>query len=240
MFANCKARRRSGLWVEERYGEEVSPALRRYMAAQMLLANGSFDTSEGETAASHTPTGGAEHQVVMVAHASGHIKGTIPTYSWWRAYAAGAQNQRSLDIFNASGSGVVVKLRKLFVHHNQAAVTGVPILFDFIHTTAVGTGGTVITGRLQDSDDAAIPAQVTARFNATGGATESYVRFGFAVDTEETRPATSIAPMINWLPEGDDIGDIALHEGEGALVKHITNSTVGVFGIYLVASILPA
>lgn len=240
MLPNCKSRRKSGLWVDERYAEEVSPAVRRYMDAQMLLPNGTALSSEGEALATHQPAGGAEFPVVMLAHASGHIRGTIPTYTWWRAFAAGANGQRSLDIFNAAGSGVDVKLRKLFVSHNGATVVGVPILFDFIHTTAVGTGGTVITGRLQDSNEAAIPAQVTARFNATGGATESYVRFGFSVHTEETFPATGLAPMINWLPEGEDVGDICLHEGEGALVKHITNSTVGVFGILLVASIVAA
>jgi hypothetical protein len=210
------------------------------MDAMMMLPNGTAMTSEGESLATHTPTGGAEFPVTMLAHASGHIRGTIPTYTWWRTYAAGAAAQRSFDIFNAAGSGVDVKLRKLFVHHNQAAVTGVPILFDFIHTTSVGTGGTIITGRLQDSNELAIPAEVTARSNATGGATESYVRFGFAVDTEETRPATSIAPMINWLPEGEDVGDIVLHEGQGALVKHITSSTVGVFGILVVGTIVAA
>ena len=240
MLANCKSRRKSGLWVEDRYGEEISPAVRQYMDAQMLLANGTFATSEGETAASHTPTGGAEHQVVMLAHASGHIRGTIPTYSWWRTFTAGANTQRTIDLFNASGSGVDVKIRKLFLHHNQATVVGVPHNFDVIHTTTVGTAGTVLTGRLSDSAEAAIPAQVTCRMNATGGAAESYIRFGFSVHTEETLPATGMSPMINWLAEGEDIGDVVLHEGQGILVKQMTNSTVGVFGCWLVASIVAA
>lgn len=179
------------------------------------------------------------YPVVIPAHHSGHVRGTIPTYSFWRPYTAGANLQRTIDIFNAAGSGVDVKLRKLFVHHNQATVVGVPHLFDLIATSAVGTGGTAITGRKMDSGDAAIPAGVTCRFNATGGATEGATFFGFAVHTEETMQATSIAPMINWLPEGDDVGDIVLHPGEGALVKQQTNSTVGVFGALLVVSILP-
>ena len=238
MLPNCKSRRRSGLWVSEDYADApVSPAVRRYRDAQMLLPDSSATLSAGDVIATHTVSA-KEYQVMIPAHSSGHMRGTIPTYSWWRPYAAGAANQRIIDIFNASGSGVDVKLRKLFVHHNGAAVTGVQHVFDFIHTTAVGTGGTVITGRLQDSAEAAIPAQVTARLSATGGATESYVRFGFSADTEETRPATGIAPMINWLPEGEDIGDIVLHEGQGALVKQITSSTVGVWGCLLVASIV--
>lgn len=191
----------------------------------------------GATVATHL-VGSKEYQAVVVAHSSGHIKGTIPTYSWWRPFLAGAASQRIIDLFNASGSGVDVKIRKLFLHHNQATVVGVPHNFDVIHTTAVGTGGTVITGRLNDSADDAIPAQVTCRSVATGGATESYVRFGISVHTEETLPATGMAPMINWLAEGEDVGDIVLHEGQGILVKQITSSTVGVWGCWLVASIV--
>ena len=176
----------------------------------------------------------------MLAHASGHIRGTIPTYTWWRPFTAGAGGQRIIDIYNAAGSGVDVKLRKLFLHHNQSVQTGVPVLFDLVHTTSVGTGGTVIVGSKQDSADAAIPAQVTVRHSAAGGATETFTRFGFAVDTEETRPGTAIAPMINWLPEGEDVGDIVLHQGEGAVVKQITATTVGVWGCLLVASIVAA
>lgn len=200
----------------------------------MTLAS---DTAvSGDAVATHL-AGGKEHQVFIPAHASGHIRGTIPTYTFWRPFAAGAQNQRTLDLFNAAGSGVIVKCRKLFVHHNGATVTGVAHLFDVIHTTAVGTGGTAITGRKQDSTSADIPSQVTARLSATGGATESFVRFGFSVDTEETRPGTQYAPSINWLPEGDDIGDVVLREGEGILIKQITNSTVGVWGCFLVVTI---
>lgn len=222
-------------WIDE---QERLGVPRRAAIASSIQALLASDTAvSGDPTAVHV-AGAKEHQVVMQAHASGHIKGTIPTYSFWRAFAAGAQNQRTITIFNGAGSGVVVKLRKLFVHHNQAVVTGVPHLFDLIHTSAVGTGGTVITGRKQRTADADIPAEIDCRFNATGGATESFVRFGFAVDTEETRPATGIAPMINWLPEGEDIGDIELAEGEGALVKQITNSTVGVWGCLLVVSII--
>lgn len=230
----------SGLLLSERsWLDEME---RRGIPRRVAIANSIEATLAGETAASGDAVathaaGGKEHQVVMVAHANGHIKGTIPTYTYWRAFAAGAQNQRTIDLFNAAGSGVVVKLRKLFLHHNQATVTGVPHTFDVIHTTAVGTGGTGITGRKVKTSDAAIPAEVTCRFNATGGATESFVRFGIAVHTEETLPATGISPMINWLPEGEDVGDVELAEGEGVLLKQITNSTVGVWGCLLVVTI---
>lgn len=204
----------------------------------MTTANDSVlvTPGSGATIATHLANS-KEHQVVMVAHSNGHIRGTIPTYTFWRPYAAGAANQRTIDLFNASGSGVIVKLRKLFIQHNMAAVVGIGHVFDVIHTTAVGTGGTVITGQKVKTSDAAIPAQVTCRASATGGATESFVRFGIAVDPEETRPGAAIMGMINWLPEGEDVGDIELAEGEGILVKQITSSIVGVWGCLLVATI---
>lgn len=181
---------------------------------------------------------GKEVQVFVPVHPdSGHIKGTIPTYTYWRPFTVGAQNQRTLDIFNAVGSGVLVKLRKLFVHHNGAAVTGVAHLFDFIRTSTIGTAGTGITGREQGNSGIAIPAGVTCRMNATGGAAETFVRFGISLDTEETRPGTQMAALFNLLPEGDDIADIVLAEGEGFLVKQITNSTVGIWGTLLVVTI---
>jgi hypothetical protein len=207
----------------------------------MTQANDSITVTPGTgaTVATHL-VNGKEHEVVMVAHSSGHIHGTIPTYSWWRTFTVGAASQRTLDIFNASGSGKIVKLRKLFLYHDGSVQTGVPHIFSLIRTSTVGTGGTVLTGAKQDSNDAAIPAQITARMNATGGATEGVTVFGIVVDTEETRPATGIAPMINWMPEGDDVGDLVLREGEGALVKQITSSTVGIWGCLIVASIVDA
>jgi hypothetical protein len=203
----------------------------------MSLAGDSIDITPGTGAVVATETvAGKEHQVVMMAHASGHIKGTIPTYYYWSTFDAGALNEVLIDIFNASGSGKILKIRKMFVHHNQATVVGVPFLYDVIKTTAVGTGGTTITGRPVDSANAAIPAQVTCRHAATGGATTSFTYFGFAVDTEETRPGTSIAPMINWMPEGEDVQEIVLREGEGLKVVQTTSSTVGVMACLLVVT----
>jgi hypothetical protein len=203
----------------------------------MSLAGDSIPVTPGlgEEIAVHT-AGGKQHQVMMLAHSSGHIKGTIPTYYYWSTFDAGAANEVLIDLFNATGSGIVIKIRKLFVHHNQSVVTGVPFLYDVIKTSAVGTGGTVITGRPVDSANAAIPAQVTCRHAATGGATTNFTLFGFAVDTEETRPGTSIAAMINWMPEGEDVQEVVLREGEGLKVVQTTASTVGVMACLLVVT----
>ncbi len=204
----------------------------------MTLANDSIlvTPGSGATVATHTVSS-KEHQVVMVANASGHLHDTLPTYYYWRTFAAGAQNQRTIDIFNASGSGVIVKVRKAFIQCNLAAITGVGHQFDMIRTSAVGTGGTTLTGRPSDSTNAAIPAQVTARSSATGGATESFVFFSASVDPEETRPGAALMGMINWVPEGPNVQEIVCREGEGILVKQITNNTAGIWGCLLVVTI---
>ncbi|MCA1570826.1 MAG: hypothetical protein LC798_11015 [Chloroflexi bacterium] len=202
----------------------------------MAVPNSTASTSGGEALATHT-VGGIEYQIVMTAGPSGHIHDSLPTYYIWRTYTAGAQNQITLDVFNAAGSSAIVKLRKLFVHHNQSAITGVGHVFDLDTTTAVGTGGTAITLRTLDTTNPVVPAAVTARMNATGGATKGFTLFSLSSDPEETRPGASIAPMINWMPEAATFQDLALRAGEGFRVIQITANTAGVWGCLAVVTI---
>ena len=192
----------------------------------------------GATVATHNPGDGKEYQVVMLAHSTGHIQDTLPTYYYWRTYEAGAQNEIILDLFNASGSGKVVLVKKIFVQHNMAAITGVGHIFDVDTTSAVGTGGTVITGRPADSANAAIPAQITCRTAPSGGATKNFTLFGISNDPEETRPGAALMGMVNWIPEGNNIQEPVLREGEGLRVIQITASTVGVWGCLFVVSLV--
>lgn len=230
----------SGLWVPEDYAPvPLSPAVRAAKRARMTQANDSIlvTPGSGATVATHNPGDGKEYQVVMLASPTGHLHDTNPTYYFYTGLAAGAQNQRLIDLFNASGSGVTVKVKKLFMQCNQAAITGVGLQYDVIRTSAVGTGGTTITGRLAVTANPAIPANVTSRARATGGATESHILFPLGVDPEETRPGAGIMGMINWMPEGQNIQELELAEGEGVLVKQITNNTAGIMGCVLVVTI---
>lgn len=202
----------------------------------MALPSSSETVSSGGVIATHTISG-KEYQVVMLAGPSGHMLESLPTYYVWRPFAAGAANQITLDVFNAVGSTSIVKLRKLFLHHNQAVVTGVGHIFDVDTTTAVGTGGTAITPRTMDSTNAAVPAAVTARLSATGGATKGFTLFSIGTNPEETLPAASIHPMVNWMPEGDHFQDLTLRAGEGFRVIQITNNTAGVWGCLAVITI---
>lgn len=181
--------------------------------------------------------GGKFYPVVVLAGSTGHLNDTQETYYFWTPYAAGAANQRLMDIFNASGSGKIVKVKKIFIQCNMAAITGVGITYDIIRTSAAGTGGTTLTPQKVDTDNANLPAQITARRSATGGATENGILFGAAVDPEETRPGAAIMPMINWVPEGANIQEIVLREGQGILVKQITSNTAIVQGCLIVVTV---
>ena len=204
----------------------------------MTLAGDSIlvTPGSGATVATHT-VAGKEHQVVMIAGPTGHLHDTLPTYYYYTGLAAGAASQRLIDIFNATGSGVVVTVKKLFMQCNQAAITGVGLQYDVIRTSAVGTAGTTITGRAADTTNPAIPATVTARRGATGGATEAHILFPLGVDPEETRPSAGLMGMINWMPEGPNIQEFVMREGEGLLVKQITSNTAGIMGCVLVVSV---
>jgi hypothetical protein len=151
----------------------------------------------------------------------------LATYYYSTALAAGATNKIYIDIFNAAGSGKIVKLRGLYVVSNSAAVVGVPINWSLRRTSAVGTGGTTLTAGLADTGDAAVPAQITARHAATGGATDATTLFDFYTTSEETIAANAISGMINWIPVATGLGSPTAREGQGLKLQHVTNSTTG-------------
>ena len=68
----------------------------------------------GATVATHL-VDSKEHQVVMIANANGHLQDTLPTWYIWSTYDARAANEILIDLFNATGSGVILKVRKLFI-----------------------------------------------------------------------------------------------------------------------------
>jgi hypothetical protein len=151
----------------------------------------------------------------------------LPTYFLNVPLTAGAAAKMYLDIFNASGSGKILKLRGLYVISNSAAVVGVPINWSLRRTSAVGTGGTTPTIVRADTADAAVPAQVTGRANPTGGATDADTLFDFWTTSEETIAANAIAGTINWVPTAYGLTPPTAREGQGIKLLHVTSSTTG-------------
>jgi hypothetical protein len=173
--------------------------------------------------------------------AAGHDQfvalGALPTYYYWTGYVTGAAGKVYLDLWNATGSGKVVRVKKVYVQSNLAAVTGAQSLFDFVRTTAIGTAGTALTAALADTTDAAVPAQITARTGATGGATSGTpTLFGYPAWSEETAAPAALMGMIAANPEGPEIKEIVLRENQGFAVKQPT-AGAGAWGVLVVATI---
>jgi hypothetical protein len=221
-------------WLDEMERRGISRRTAIAMSIQGTLADGT--AVSGDAVATHA-AGGKEHQVVMVAGPDGHLQDTLPTYYFWSGFAAGAANQKVLSIFNAVGSAVKVKLKKIFIQSNMAAATHVGQVFEFRRSTSVGTGGTGITGEKADSTNANIPAAVTAMARPTGGAAAGALLWAAGLDGEETRPAAGLLGMINWVPEGPNIQEPVLNAGEGFYVQQITSSITTLWGALFVVSI---
>lgn len=159
-----------------------------------------------------TISGGTAHdQYVLMAG--------LPTYYIQTAARANTTSAVTfLDIFNASGSGQVIIIKKLFVQVHYAAVTGAVNLFSVNRTSTVGTGGTAITPRSADSADVALHANVTARHASTGGATQTFTFFTVPLTAEETQPGSAFSWAFNICAEGNETKDIYCREGEGISV----------------------
>lgn len=190
-----------------------------------------------------------EHQVMVQADSSGHLVGTLPTYLYSTPAAAVGVSKLYLDLFNAAGSAKIIDVRGIWIipKTDVAVVGALGIRIDLYRTSAVGTGGTahsyksatpdVAGGNISPADTAneALPAQVTARWLPTGGATISEWLFASYTLGEET--ATSMAfitqyqnimPSLMWGQR------LALNEGQGILLKQGTVASTGSVG-FLVA-----
>ncbi len=216
----------------------------------MALAGDSILVTPGSGATVATETvGGKEHQVVIQADSSGHLVGTLPTYLYATPAAAAGASKLYFDLFNASGSGAVIDIRGVWaIPKTDVAVVGaVAIRVDLYRTSAVGTGGTahsyksatidVAGGNIcpMDTNNAALPAQITARWLPTAGATISeWLLPTYALGEEAATSQAYMTQYQNLLPNLLWGQKFALREGQGLLVKQGTVASIGNIG-FLVA-----
>lgn len=205
-----------------------------------MKPDGQFYQTEGPNTGTALPTrliDGKEYPVFLLAQSSGHIQGSLDTFTALADAVAFAANKQMFSIFNGAGSGKVIKLRKVFfVNLALAAVTGVATRIEFKRITA-RSAGTVITPMPHDSLNAALPAAVVAATGST--VTEGALWFPFTMTNDEVGatqafPSSQLLQATNWLPEGDNIQEMTLREGEGLTIKNITSTTVGSLGIVVV------
>jgi len=207
----------------------------------MAQANDSVTITPGSgaTIATHL-AGGKEHQVVMLANPVGSLIGDIPTYSAWSTAIASTANLVYMHVFNAVGSGRIVKMRKVFLQPSQAIVTApAPHTWRVAKTSAVGTtGNTALTIRAHDSVNPAVPAQVTAARSYSAGGTQAFTYFEVSIATEETAAGNGLAGLINILPnDGDMVSDYILREGEGLAIQVVTAAAAYTWSVLAVFSI---
>ena len=154
------------------------------------------------------------------------------------ASASGA-NQVHFDLFNATGSGKVMKVHSVrAIKDGSVAVTGtLGVKLFLTRTTAVGTGGTAATENGTtitspaiselDASNAALPAGVTARSRPTGGATAGAVITTRNIFPEETNASTY--DTVEFLPTGinGSLQPLVVRENSGIRVVQGAVASVG-------------
>lgn len=171
-------------------------------------------------------------------HEQAVYQAALPTYYALADAVTFAQNKHVISIMNESGSGKMLAIKKLFMVNTQlSSVTGVAVRADVKKITA-HSGGTSITCQSCDSTNAALPAQITVR-TAASSVTEGAILFPLTFTNDEAGatqafPSTQLMAGLNWIPEGVEIQELRLREGEGITIKIITNSSVGQFAWFIV------
>lgn len=210
----------------------------------MTVSNDSIlvTPGSGATVATHL-AGSKEHQVVMLATDAGILYGTEKTYVFSTGNSANVAAARTthFDLFNATGSGVVVEIWAIYIIPTLAAVTGVGLTWEVAWSSTVGSGGTTKTPTVLDQNNTAVPAQVTARSKPTGGATIGNVILFPNTSSEETSPYAGQASVLNhldWLAGGaGPFQPVTIREGQGIKIDQTTNSSVGSTNIVVVCTI---
>jgi hypothetical protein len=186
--------------------------------------------------------GGFKIPIVVLADESGHLIQTVPSYTFFIKAQAGAANKDHFDIFNAAASGKILEVRGLWVSPSLiATVTGtVSPDFDFYRTSAVGTGGTSMPYKATtfpnlspaDTNNAALPPQVTARAAPTGGATIAEALFASYITQEEGQAGSQLVQWQNLLPVSAVTQRYTAREGQGFKLRQITAGVAQNFSFF--------
>lgn len=180
-----------------------------------------------------------EYQVVCIADENGQIEGSNPRYRLIIPSQAVGANKVYCDLFNATGSGKIVKVLSVFAYtDNDTAVTGtLGVEIALTRTTAVGTGGTAAvndgttltaaTITRMDTNDSVVPAQVTARAAPAGGATAGAYLGSRWLFTEETNAASAIAGTAGAELIRNDGSKLIVRENSGIRIVQGAVASVG-------------
>lgn len=151
-----------------------------------------------------------------------------------------AQNKCMISVFNASGSGVVLRLYRAWMLNNQlTAVTGVLTNVEIRKLSSM-SGGTTLTPAPRDTSSTALPAQVTAATNASVTPTDLYRRVIWSTDEPAANATVTmdefeLIPSLNciWVMgyRTTMVEPIVLREGQGFGIIN-TGAVVGQADLY--------
>lgn len=206
----------------------------------MALPNDSIAVTPGSGATVATQlVSTKEYQVVMLAYPDGHLTGSLPQYRLICPSQAVGANKVFVDLFNATGSGVSLRVLSAFCYvDNDTAVTGtLGVEVNLTRTTAVGTGGTAatlegtsltaITISEMDTNNPALSANITARASPTGGATAGALIGQRWVFTEETSAPSGIAGTLGAEFIRNEGADLIVRENSGLRFVQGSVASVG-------------
>lgn len=164
----------------------------------------------------------------------------------YRAVVTGAtfaSSKSMLTIFNGSGSGRIVRVKRIWFLNNQtSAVTGVLTTME-IRRISASTGGTTATVVKHDTTSENIPAQITVTTGPTDTLTSDIALMRFLWSNDEpavsslVNDETEIIPLLACVFDaatGDtDLEPLVLRTGEGVSVRHTGSSAVGVADVII-------
>jgi hypothetical protein len=195
----------------------------------------------GATVATHL-VNSKEHQVVMLSTEAGILYGSEQLYVYSTGNTANVAAARTtfFDLFNATGSGVVVEIYGIYIIPALAAVTGIGNTWELAWSSTVGSGGTTLTATKIDQSNTNVSASVTARTKPTGGATIGSVIQYINGSSEETSPYAGMASILNhvdWCGAGaGPLQPITIRENQGIKIDQTTNSAVGTTNIMVITA----
>lgn len=135
------------------------------------------------------------------------------------------------DLFNATGSGKIVRVVALYIIPSQTAVAGIGMTWNVFRTNSVGSGGTNNPIVRYDLSDSTVPATITSHLKSTAGNGNAGSIFDTASSSEETTPYASMAQWLNLIPgamqKDTENPGIVIRENTGICVLQTTNSSIG-------------
>lgn len=171
----------------------------------------------------------------------------MPTYYVLAESVAPALNKNMLTVTNASGSGLFLTMKKIFIINMQeVAVTGARVRMNaYRYLGVTAHTGTALTPEKPDSESANLPAQVTITTGSSITAATSNIMFPLTFATDEalltqTSNSQQILAGFNWAVAGEEVQELRIREGEGFGIRNMTNTTVGSLSFLLVFTAVEA